>query len=500
MNRPLDQLSRKEFLQIIFELQKKVERLEREIAKRDLRIHELEQLLLQRDKSISESQEELAKAKRNSQNSSKPPSSDIIKPPPTPRDHGTQVKKRNIGGQDGHPKHESALTLADADRVVEFHADRLNKEPERDLVPVPSLQPKIFFQYELQPNPIRLTAYVAYPYWDPKTGETIYARFPAGMEEAGILGPRLTALIACLKGGIHSSYTGVEKVLGFLGVDVSRSTICNKIQNVSAALASAHKELLGALPNEKMLNVDETGHKDHPFDKKGKSGKHWIWVFAAATFTVFKIFASRGTNVLREVLGENCGAILGSDFYSAYKCFMKEAHIKVQFCWAHLIREIRFLSESRDKVTANYGRRLLKLCKLIFHLHHRRKSLGEEKYQKKMFRLKEKFLAIGRGSKALGAKNMVSRLKKYGEEYFLFLENPDVEPTNNLAERMARHCVVDRLITQGTRGPAGKQWCEHIWTVLATCQRQKRDPFAFIYDSLKAYYEGKSQPSLLAEK
>jgi hypothetical protein len=196
------------------------------------------------------------------------------------------------------------------------------------------------------------------------------------VESAGILGPRLTAFVGCLKGGIHASYSGAQKVLGFLGADLCRATICNKAMQVSAALGSAYDEALAALSAQDRLNVDETGHKDHPFGKPADHGKHWIWVFVAATFTVFKIFGSRSTDALREVLGPNCAAIIGADFYSAYKCFMKEANIKVQFCWAHLIREIKFLGESPDKVTANYGHRLLAQCRLIFHLQHRRKDLG----------------------------------------------------------------------------------------------------------------------------
>ncbi len=92
---------------------------------------------------------------------------------------------------------------------------------------------------------------------------------------------------------------------------------------------------------------------------------------------------------------------------------------------------------------------------------------------------------------------MVDRLRTYGEEYCLFLKDPMVEPTNNQAEREARHCVIDRRITQGTRGAAGQRWCERIWTVLATCARQNRDAFAFIAESLQAHYASEPQASLL---
>lgn len=457
----------------------------------------LRRRIAEQDKRIAELEAKLAAANKNSRNSSKPPSSDITKP--QTEGPGKRRKKCRIGGQQGHTKYESNLTLDDADHVVPYHADKLPENRGRPLVPASDVAPKTLFQYELVDKPVELTAYISYPYLDTATGEVVLAPFPPEVEAAGILGPRLTALAACLKGGIHASYTGTQKVLGFLGSHVCRGTICKKILKATAALGFVYDELLDALRVQEQMNIDETGHKDHPFDKPVDHKKPWIWVFAASCFTVFKIFGSRSTDALREVLGQDCAAIIGVDFYSAYKCFMKEANIKVQFCWAHLIREIKFLSESSDKVTANYGNRLLELCRKLFRLHHRREELGETVFRRRMERLKESFLATGRRSRASGAQDMVKRLTEYGQEYFLFLENPHIKPTNNLAEREVRHCVIDRRITQGTRGHAGQRWCERVWTVLATCARQHRDAFAFIAESVSTFYAGQSQPSLLPD-
>jgi transposase len=251
------------------------------------------------------------------------------------------------------------------------------------------------------------------------------------------------------------------------------------------------------LPNEKYLNIDETGHKDNPFEKPESHKKHWIWIFVASSFSVFRIFGSRSTDALREVLGPDCEAKIGSDFYGAYRCFKKEANIKVQFCWAHLIREIIFFCESSLKTTSNYGIRLLKICKSIFKLQHQRTVLGEEEFRKQMVILKQYFLKMGKSSSIKDADKMRKRLEKFGEEYFLFIEDPLVEPTNNIAEQGVRHCVIDRRITQGTRGQMGQRWCERIWTVMASCSRQKRNEFQFIEDSVKTFYSGKQQPSLL---
>ncbi|WP_146598841.1 hypothetical protein [Novipirellula aureliae] len=45
----------------------------------------------------------------------------------------------------------------------------------------------------------------------------------------------------------------------------------------------------------------------------------------------------------------------------------------------------------------------------------------------------------------------------------------DVEPTNNRSEQPIRHCVIDRRITQGTRGTVGQRYHERMWTMIETC-------------------------------
>jgi hypothetical protein len=459
-------------------------------------IDRLEKRIIEQDAKIAELEKKLAASNKNSSNSSKPPSSDITSPKKGSKKGSGE--KRKIGGQKGHKKAGSNLRISDADNVKNIMPIEVIENPDQ-YIPASGVKPKEFFQYELVDNPVELNVYLLHAYINIKTGGVIYPSLPVDIETGGILGPRLTTLAACLKGGIHASYTGIEKIFGFLNVDVCRATICNKIKKVSEALNFAYAELIDVLPNEKYINIDETGHKDNPFDKPESHKKHWIWIFVATSFTAFRIFGSRSTDALREVLGSGCEAKIGADFYSAYRCFMKEANIKVQFCWAHLIRDIKFLSESSQKTTANYGDRLLEICKSIFKLQHQRKELGEEVFQKQMLVLKHEFLKMGKRSTIKDAGAMRKRLKKFGEEYFLFIEDPLVEPTNNIAEQGVRHCVIDRRITQGTRGASGQRWCERIWTTMATCARQKRDAFQFIADSVQTFYSKETQPSLLVQ-
>jgi len=90
-------------------------------------------------------------------------------------------------------------------------------------------------------------------------------------------------------------------------------------------------------------------------------------------------------------------------------------------------------------------------------------------------------------------------LQKYdqSQDYFRFMFAEGVEPTNNHDEQQLRHCVIDRHITQGTRGEAGQRYHERMWTAIATCKKQNRNFFQFLLASLTAHLQNQPGPSLL---
>jgi transposase len=96
------------------------------------------------------------------------------------------------------------------------------------------------------------------------------------------------------------------------------------------------------------------------------------------------------------------------------------------------------------------------------------------------------------------ARKMAKRLRAYGASYFTFVTTPGVRPTNNLAEQAIRFVIIDRHITQGTRGEAGQRWCERIWSVVATCSQQGRSAFAYLQAAVQAHFSGEEGPTLLS--
>ena len=432
---------------------------------------------------------ELAKAKKNSSNSSKPPSSDIVKPKKPPRKGG---KKRRRGGQPGHEQHLRSPFPPEA--VNEFMPYTLDGCPDCGGTLILSRRPpEVFQQVEITATPTVVTEHQGLAYWCPHCRKFHYAPFPEALVKAGLFGPRLTALVAFMKGVCHASFSTIRKFLrDVVRVPVSRGYLAKLIGKVSESLARAYAELFQRLPGEAVLNIDETGHKEN-------GQRFWTWCFRAQLYTLFHIDKSRGSKVLVEVLGEEFQGVLGCDYFGAYRKYMREFDVLVQFCMAHLIRDVKFLTTLPDKKQKAYGERLREALRALFAVIHRREKLSEAGFAKKLQAARVKVLRVATTRVPPGnhAQNLAKRFRRHGEAYFRFITTPGIDPTNNLAEQAIRFVVIDRRITQGTRSEAGRRWCERIWTVIATCAQQGRSVFAFLLESVQAHISGAPPPSLL---
>jgi|TARA_Y100000310_G_scaffold224824_1_gene226704 transposase len=433
-------------------------------------------------------QETVTRLQKNSSNSSKPPSSDIVKPPkPTPK----KGKKRRQGGQWGHTKYERTFSLEDADVIHAHHLDCCPSCASPHLFHFAGAE-HTHYQYELVEQPILLHAHQSRLYSCIDCDQIHAAPFPDAVRLGGLVGPQLTGLIGYLKGSGHLSYTTLQALLDDgLGAPFSTGMLAKVVGKVSQALAPIYQPLLDALADQKRMNIDETGHKD-------QGDLLWTWVFAAPAFTVYHIADTRSSQVLEDLLTTECEAVLGHDCFSAYRAYMARAPVTVQFCLAHLIRELRFISESTNAHIAAYGQRLLDQLKALFRLIHRRDQLKPETFQRRIEQIRDDFLQKARRTQAGGAAaTLAQRFRTYGRDYFTFITCPDIEPTNNVAERALRFCVIDRRITQGTRGRKGQQWCERFWTLRETCRQRGISVCRFMQQAVHASFQGATPPSLL---
>jgi transposase len=452
------------------------------------RIAELEQRVVELETENAALKAEIVRLKRNSSNSSKPPSSDIVKPPQPAPPHGG---KRKIGGQPGHEGHfRQPFSAAEIDRV-ESHTRNTCPDCGGRLTPA-QLPPRVMQQVELAARLAEVTEHRAGAFYCRHCDQIHYAPLPAAVEQGGLLGPELTALVGYLKGMCHTSFSTIRKLLrDVFKVTLSRGHLVKVINKAAAAMAGAYEQLRALLPEEDHLNVDETGHKAH-----GKPW--WTWCFRADLYTLFKIDHSRGSQVLIDMLGKEFDGILGCDYFSAYHKYMEDFGVAVQFCLAHLIRDVKFLTELPDKVTAAYGQRVLAGLRQLFHVIHRRETMAPARFQRALEKARDELVVAGkRAPPRSEAQTMAQRFREHGADYFRFITTPGVQPTNNLAEQAIRFVVIDRLITQGTRGERGRRWSERIWTAIATCTQQGRSVFDYLRQSIVARFHKTPAPSLL---
>jgi transposase len=327
------------------------------------------------------------------------------------------------------------------------------------------------------------------------TGEVVAATLPSEVLRAGLVGPRLSALVAYQKGACHMSYRVIETFLAdVLHLRLSTGQLAKVVRKASDALASGYAQLQSALPGQAVMNIDETGHPEN-------GQRLWTWGFhvpGPQGFTFFHIDPSRSSDVLKEFLGETFAGVVGCDYHSAYRKFLHDIGASMQFCWAHLIRDVKYLVTLPDKVTRGFGQRLLAAIRVLFRTWHRRDQTPVDRWRREADRAKRGVLTVARRPPwRKEPQNIANRFRQHADHYFRFLQTPGVEPTNNAMEQRFRFVVIDRKITQGTRGQTGRRWCERIWTILATCAQQGRSAFEYLHESILAYLENQAPPSLL---
>jgi len=436
--------------------------------------------------------ERIARLEKNSSNSSKPPSSDIINPQPP----NTQKKKRKIGGQKGHPKHSRPLfETDDIDKTV-IHKLSAEEVRRRGLIPLPQTESALQ-QIDLPEKFYTVIDHRVQLYRTPN-GAIIKATLPKEIRKAGLFSTPMTALTGYLKARCHMSYSTVQSFYNdIMDLDISQgylSKLCT--QKLSAALQPAYADVAQCIRNAPIVGTDETGHKNPAYQSS------WTWCQQIPEAVFFYISDSRASRVLIDILGiDYCGIII-CDYFSANKKFIKLSKALVQYCWAHLIRDIKFLLTLGHKTLERWSQALLDLLRNIFELWKTRHRRHQGRYKKAIEKLKKAFLRkVRRPPSHTEAINIKKRFVDGVDKcYFLFLEQEGVNPTNNLSEQAIRFVVIDRRITQGTRSWAGMRWCERAWTVVATCARHKRSVYKFFLDALNAIYADTAYPKLIPTK
>lgn len=297
-----------------------------------------------------------------------------------------------------------------------------------------------------EPQPIRVIEFFVPHYDCPQCKKEIIATHPE-LPKTGRLGNNLQAQIALAK---YEDRLPPRKIAQMLNrqynLYFTAATILSVLQRVADCLKPEYEKIKLDIRLSMRIHADETGSK-----KDGE--KHWLWLFMSPTSVLFLFRKRREAKVIKEILGENYLGVLTCDGLKAYHTIVKI----IQRCWAHLLRDAKFLAQKHGgqaKVLYN------SLCELFNKIKQKRISY-EEGTQQMSF-----FLGIAKAYKEL--RKIAVLLENGFKQWFTCVLYPDVEPTNNKAEQTLREFVIQRKIYPTFRSEQGFRTTEILLSFLAT--------------------------------
>jgi hypothetical protein len=265
-------------------------------------------------------------------------------------------------------------------------------------------------------------------------------------------GLNLLILLTFLRYGVHMPLNKIASQLAFCyDLHLSEGTIVKELDRYARYLGPEFERIKREVKELAALNADETGWRIN--------GRNvWLWDFIGKGHSLFLIRDSRGKAVVEEVLGKHYNGVLTTDCLHTYDKLPYEQ----QKCWAHLLRETRKMKGREGKILHKELKNLNRLAKL-----------GDMTKEDMVSMLDS---VIGKGFTDPWCVSLIkNRLTKFRHEWFTFMDHPDVDDTNNAAERGLRPSVVMRKITGGNRSLKGARNHEVIMSVMQTWEKQGTD-------------------------
>jgi transposase len=278
--------------------------------------------------------------------------------------------------------------------------------------------------------------------------------------EKGRFGYNLLSNISLLKfDGRLPHRKIVEALKRDFELKITPSTVMEINKRNADKLSPKYNKLVLKIRKSLYVYVDETGLRVN-------GAKYWVWIFITSTETLVVIRPSRGKNVLEEILTKNFNGIIICDGWKTYPNFT----MKIQRCWAHLLREVKDLSKKFSEMIPLYE----KIATLFTELKDSyRKKMSKKKRQdlwKNAMRRLKSLIKIETKKEAV--QKMIQKIKNGLNHWFTFILHPEIEPTNNTAERGLREIVVQRKIFGCLRNEKGTTTMETIMSLFSTWKMQ----------------------------
>ena len=423
---------------------------------------ETEAIISEMRSMLSKALEEIDRLKKqisnDSENSSKPPSSDIKPNIPNNR----EKRKKKQGGQKGHaPKYLSRREVEEKIKSGEF---------ERKIHHIGNLKLPYKTKYIIDiethviAREIRIHSNVKVPpalHPDVQYGDKIRTFCTVLNTEGGIAIDRLANFVESMTGG---------------KLKISHGSIVNFLSKLSAKSADKLKEIENALLNSTLIHTDATVAR---VENRNISVRN----YSTKKLTLLKATHTKSRKCLEEtkILPRFIGDLVHDHETVMYRYGRRHGE-----CNVHIMRYLKRILQNTKNRWAKDLRAFL--CCLNEHVKRLKSNGFTEIDEEKLNRLGRRYdeiLAAGiEQNKRVKSKIyredercLLRRLEKYRENHLLFLRDFNVPFDNNLSERDLRHVKTKQKISGCWRSMTGAQNYLNVKSVIETCKKNGEDFF-----------------------
>ena len=417
--------------------------------------------------------------KKNSSNSSKPPSSDGLKKP-KPKNLRKSTR-RKPGGQPGHAGH-TLKRVDHPDQIIPLRVTSCTCCAQSSLTDLPVLNYECRQVFELPVPKLEVTEYRAEIKRCPACGKTVKASFPHNVKAPAQYGPRFLAFLVYLH---HQQLLPANRIsqlcCDLFGQHVSEAVLFKATQNCYKQLENFETQVIKLLQNVPVLHVDESGSR--VFGKL-----HWLHSASTEHLTFYGVHQKRGNDATNHfnILPHFKGCAV-HDFWKPYLNYDCDHGL----CNAHHLRELKFLFEEQHQTWAREMSDLL-LDMKAFTEKPKKGSAQLTAAQKEPW-LKRYRAIVAKGHaanpiikqlntkpkrgrpKLTKAQNFLRRLEDYESSVLAFLHDLRVPFTNNLAEQDIRMIKIRQKISGCFRTIEGAHYFARIRSFLSTARKNDFD-------------------------
>lgn len=374
------------------------------------------------------------KTRKDSNNSSIPPSKDENRVQHT--SSLRQKSDRKVGGQPGHEGKTLEMTQT-PDEVIE-HRACFCPECGKDL----NDQPFDFFgkRQVIDIPPIRqiVTEHKVYR-CKCTCGKVVESEFPDGIDSPVSYGRNIESLVGYLNVRQYLPFKRLQELLhDLMGANISEGGLHCLLNRLAAKGADAYELIRKSVLNSSVIGTDETGMKIN-----GK--KHWFWTWQNNRATYIAASTNRGTATINKHVADISKEVtLVHDFWKAHFQTPVDRH---QMCSSHLERETIYLEKLYKTTWPKSFRSMLiaaeKLKKEFIPADYNSPNQARDNLEKELNDLLEEPL----NPKHTELITFQKRIIKYRDHILTFLYHPDVPPDNNGSERAIRNVKVKQKIS-----------------------------------------------------